>query len=89
MATVPGWVLSLPESLQTLLFQLYQTFIYQDRWTWYADGLKITFIVTLGALILGVIIGMLIAVVRTAHDSQRVGKHIRFWGCSTRSARFT
>ena len=75
LATVPGWVLSLPESLQTLLFQLYQTFIYQDRWTWYADGLKITFIVTLGALILGVIIGMLIAVVRTAHDSQRVGKH--------------
>ena len=75
LETAPGWVASLPEGLQTLLFQLYQTFIYQDRWTWYVDGLKITFIVTLGALILGIIIGMLIAVVRTAHDSQRAGKH--------------
>ena len=75
LETAPAWVASLPEGLQTLLFQLYQTFVYQDRWTWYTDGLKITFIVTLGALILGVIIGMLIAVIRTAHDSQRLGKH--------------
>lgn len=75
LETAPSWVASLPEGLQTLLFQLYQTFIYQDRWTWYANGLKITFIVTLGALILGVVIGMLIAVIRTAHDSQRAGKH--------------
>ena len=75
LQAAPGWVVSLPDGLQTLLFQLYQTFVYQDRWTWYANGLKITFLVTLGALILGVIIGMLIAVIRTAHDSQRAGKH--------------
>ena len=75
LETAPGWVASLPEGLQTLLFQLYQTFVYQDRWTWYVDGLKVTFLVTIGALILGIIIGMLIAVVRTAHDSQRAGKH--------------
>lgn len=64
----------LPDGLQNLLFQLYQTFIYQDRWKWYANGLKMTFILTLGALALGVIIGILIAVVRSAHDSQRHGK---------------
>nr|WP_054326072.1 amino acid ABC transporter permease [Agathobaculum faecis] len=61
--------------MQRLLFQLYQTFIYQDRWTWFAQGLRITFIVTIGALILGIIIGLLVAMVRTAHDSQRMGKH--------------
>lgn len=33
-----------------------------------------TFAVTIGALILGVIIGLLIAIVRTAHDSRRMGK---------------
>lgn len=74
LETAPGWVHSLPDGLQTLLFQLYQTFIYQDRWTWFADGLKITFAVTIGALILGVIIGLLVAIIRTAHDSQRAGK---------------
>ena len=75
LETAPDWILSLPEYLQRLLFQLYQTFIYQDRWTWFAQGLRITFIVTIGALILGIIIGLLVAMVRTAHDSQRMGKH--------------
>ena len=70
----PDWVQGLPELLQTLLFQLYQTFIYQDRWQWFLNGLKVTFIVTLGALALGVIIGILVAVVRSAHDSQRAGQ---------------
>lgn len=64
----PSWVASLPEGLQNFIFQLYQTFIYADRWTFFTDGLKITFIVTLGSLILGVIIGFLLALIRTSHD---------------------
>ena len=64
----PSWVASLPTTLQNFMFQLYQTFIYADRWTFFTDGLKITFIVTLGSLLLGVIIGFLIALVRTSHD---------------------
>ena len=71
---VPDSVANLPEGLRNLLFQLYQTFIAADRWKWFLNGLKITFAVTIGALILGVIIGLLIAVVRTAHDSRRMGK---------------
>ncbi len=67
----PEWIGSLPEWLQNLLFQLYQTFIYQDRWKFFTDGLKITFIVTIGALILGVIIGLIIAIIRTTHDSSK------------------
>lgn len=69
IATAPQWVQSCPEWLQNLIFQLYQTFIYQDRWKFFVDGLKITFIVTIGALILGVIIGLFIAIIRTAHDN--------------------
>ena len=74
LSTAPAWVTGLPEGLQWLAYQLYQTFIYQDRWTWFAQGLRTTFIVTIGALILGVIIGLLIAIIRTAHDSQRAGR---------------
>ena len=69
IATAPQWILSCPAWLQNLLFQLYQTFIYQDRWKFFTDGLKITFIVTIGALVLGIIIGLIIAIIRTLHDS--------------------
>ena len=69
LETAPQWITSLPEWLQNLLFQLYQTFIYQDRWKLLANGLKITFIVTLGALALGIIIGLVVGIVRTAHDT--------------------
>ena len=74
LQTVPAWIYDLPSGLRTLLYQLYQTFVAADRWKWFANGLKITFTVTIGALILGVIIGMVIAVIRTAHDSRRAGK---------------
>ncbi len=67
--TAPSFIKSLPEGLQNICYQLYQTFIYQNRWKFFTDGLKITFIVTAGALILGVIIGIIIAVIRTAHDN--------------------
>ena len=68
LADTPQWIQSLPEWLQNFLFQLYQTFIYADRWKFFTDGLKITFIVTIGALIMGVIIGLIIAIIRTSHD---------------------
>ncbi len=69
LASAPQWLLSLPDWLQKFFFQLYQTFIYQNRWKFFTNGLKITFIVTIGALLIGVVIGLLIAVIRTTHDS--------------------
>ena len=68
LADAPNWIQSMPEWIQNFIFQAYQTFIYADRWKFFTDGLKITFIVTVGALILGVIIGMIIAIIRTSHD---------------------
>ena len=69
LETAPQWIASAPEWLQTLCFQFYQTFIYQNRWTFFTNGLKITFIVTIGALILGIIIGIIIGIVRTSYES--------------------
>ena len=71
LSTSPEWIQSVPDWIQNLLFQLYQTFIYQDRWKFFTDGLKITFIVTIGALILGVSIGLIIAIIRTTHDNSK------------------
>lgn len=69
LSSAPGWISGVPEWLQRFLFQLYQTFIYQNRWQFFTNGLKITFIVTIGALLMGVIIGIIIAIIRTTHDS--------------------
>jgi len=70
IAEAPAWILSLPEGLQRLAFQFYQVFIYENRWKFFTDGLQTTFIVTLGALLIGVIIGMIVALIRSTYDSQ-------------------
>lgn len=70
LETAPGWIAKLPDWLQNIFFQLYQTFIYKDRWQFFADGLKITFIVTIGALTLGIVIGLIVGMIRTAHDTK-------------------
>lgn len=49
-------------------------FVEKDRWKFITDGLFITFEVTLFSLIIGTIIGILIAVIRTSHD--QIGKKI-------------
>ena len=60
LSGAPEWIATLPSWLQTFFFQLYQTFIYQNRWTFFTNGLKITFIVTIGALILGIITNLIL-----------------------------
>lgn len=69
ITSAPSWLQSCPDWIQNLVFQLYQTFIYQNRWKFFVDGLKITFIVTLGALALGTVLGLIIAIIRTSYDS--------------------
>ena len=65
----PNWILSLPKWLQQIFFQLYQVFVYENRWQFFTDGLLTTFIVTIGALIIGIVIGIIVALIRTTHDS--------------------
>lgn len=70
IAQVPSWILSLPEGMQRLIFQFYQVFIYENRWKFFTNGLATTFIVTIGALLIGIVIGMIVALIRSTHDSQ-------------------
>ena len=59
---------------QDLAAQFVQSFIEADRWKRYLQGLGVSFTVTLGALALGICIGILVAIVRTLHDQQRPGQ---------------
>lgn len=59
---------------QNFFVRFYQAFIEADRWLQYLNGVKTTLIVTALALIMGVCLGLLVALIRTAHDQQRPGR---------------
>lgn len=48
----------------TWLDKLHETFIVGNRWLMLIDGLKNTLLISLGALIIGIVLGVLIAVVK-------------------------
>lgn len=52
----------------TLKRQLEIAFLEKDRWKLYLTGLENTLIITFGALLVGIFIGALIAVIRTTYD---------------------
>jgi len=60
--------------LVSLQQQFSQSFLEGNRWIQYLQGLGVAFEVTVGALILGLVLGILVAVVRTMHDQRRAGQ---------------
>lgn len=60
---------------QNFFVKFYQAFLESDRWLQYLNGVKTTLLVTALALILGICLGLLVALIRTAHDQQRPGHH--------------
>ena len=59
---------------QDFYVKFYQAFIEADRWKRYLEGVGSTLVITALALILGVILGVVVALVRTSHDQQRIGR---------------
>jgi len=59
---------------QRFYVYFYQAFIEKDRWRQYLNGVGTTLYVTVMALILGIILGLLTAIIRTMHDQQRPGR---------------
>ena len=50
-------------------------FVTGDRWKLYLGGLLSTLELTVFALALGTVLGVIVAVLRSAHDQQRLGQH--------------
>lgn len=59
---------------QEFYVKFYQTFIEADRWQQFLKGVGSTLIVTALALVIGVFLGVIVAIIRSAHDQQRPGK---------------
>lgn len=60
---------------QNFYGKFYQAWFAEGRWVSYFKGLATTLQVTVMALAIGVVLGVLVAVIRTAHDQQRPGRH--------------
>lgn len=54
--------------------RLQRAFLEGDRWKLYLQGLGTTLELTVIALIFGVLLGLIVAVIRSAHDQQRPGR---------------
>lgn len=54
--------------LQTLQDKFYGNFIEKNRWEYILDGLGVTLQVTFFAVIIGIVIGFLIAIIRSTYD---------------------
>ncbi len=54
--------------------RLHRAFIEGDRWKLYLQGLGTTMELTVVALIFGVLLGLVVAIIRSAHDQQRIGR---------------
>ena len=64
-ADIPFW--------QEFYVKFYQAYIESDRWQQYLEGVGATLMVTALSLLIGVLLGVIVAIVRTAHDQQRPG----------------
>lgn len=56
------------EWLLDLKDEFVMNFITEDRWKYLTDGLAVTLEVTLFALIIGIVLGTLVAIIRSTHD---------------------
>ena len=60
---------------QSFFFKFYQAFLESSRWTQYLKGVGTTLLVTAMALVIVIILGVVVSLIRTAHDQQRPGRH--------------
>ena len=56
----------------------YQNFIEKDRWQYLLTGLEITLLITIFAVLIGVAIGFLVAIIRASHDKNGSLKILNF-----------
>lgn len=64
----PEWILNLPEWMERTCFRFFKCFIFDNRYQMYITGLGNTLLMTLFALMLGVVLGVVVALIRVTWD---------------------
>ena len=71
----PQWILNLPAGLEEFCYDIYKSFIYDDRYEMYVRGLGNTLLLTLMATIMGIVLGVVIALLRSTWDKNGHAMH--------------
>lgn len=69
--TAAQWILNLPAGLREICYKFFKSFIYDDRYMLYVTGLKNTLILTFFALLIGIALGVVVALVRVSWDKNK------------------
>lgn len=64
----PDWILNGPEWLYNLGYDIYKSFIYDNRYQMYIKGLGNTLLLTFLALLIGVVLGVIVSLIRVSWD---------------------
>ena len=69
---------------QEFYVKFYQAFLESDRWMLYLRGMGTTIVATAMSLLIGIVLGVIVAMIRTAHDQQRPNllsntKRLKYW----------
>jgi len=68
LQVAPDWILGLPEWIEDLCYDIYKCFIFDNRYEMYIEGLGNTLLLTFLALVLGVALGVIVALIRVTWD---------------------
>ena len=71
----PQWILNLPAGLEEFCYDIYKSFIYDDRYQMYVTGLGNTLLLTLLATLMGIVLGVIIALLRSTWDKNGHALH--------------
>lgn len=66
-----NFIASLQQTWLTLQDKFYATFIEDNRWQYFTNGLKTTLLVTFFAVLIGIVLGIVVAVIRSSYDKNR------------------
>ena len=71
----PQWILNLPEGIEEFCYDIYKSFIYDDRYEMYVRGLGNTLLLTALATLMGIVLGVVIALLRSTWDKNGHAMH--------------
>ncbi len=81
MSNILNWFATvfalLKEEILAFIVRFKEVMIDGDRYQFLIDGLKNTFVITFGALAIGIVIGIIVAAVRTSFDKNRESMKLR------------
>ena len=71
----PQWILNLPEWLEDICFDFYKSFLFDERYMMYVKGLGNTLLLTALALLMGIVLGVVVALIRATWDKNGSEMH--------------